>query len=90
MKGTLIRLQKNEFTNKSTGEVVRYCKLTLLSPVNTDSDVGYAPEIFTTKAENFGILKKMINTAVTYEVDYVQQTNGLYKKKIKKINDVVL
>lgn len=92
MKISLINVKRNEFVSKN-GEVVRYCKFSGLTGIETtENEVGSQVVTFSTKYENYSKLVDLFNKKqfVEIEVEYVKQLDGLFKQKAKKINDIEL
>jgi len=92
MKLSLISVKRDEFVTDK-GEVVKYCKFSGLTPIETsENQVGSRIESFNTKYENYSRLVDLLNKKqiVEVEVDYARQLNGLFKQKAKKINGIEL
>lgn len=91
MKTSIIKVEKNSFTNKETGEVIEYSKIHCLVPVDKkENSVGYDVESYTTKYEHYDKLVKIFeeNKPVDISFELVKVNDkGHYKKKPIKIND---
>lgn len=94
MKLSIIGVERNQFEDKKTGEVVQYCSVTLLEPVEQTADkYGYNAIRYTTKYDNFDRILSLFkaNKPVDVEFNYKQVGySGTYKKKIAKLDEVVL
>lgn len=88
----IIRVYRNSFTDKKTGEVIDYCGVDLLSPVRkSDNEVGYNVEHLTTKYDNFTKLVNIYSAGKPVKVvyDFIKLDNkGTMKKKLKSVNEV--
>lgn len=91
MNTSIIKVEKNSFTDKQTGEVVEYTKLSCLVPVeNKTNSIGYDVESYTTKYDHYEQLVKIFkeNKPVNINFDLVKVNDkGHYKKKPVQIND---
>lgn len=88
----IIRVYRNSFTDKKTGEVISYCGVDLLSPVQKSVDeVGYNVEHLTTKYANYDKLVNIYSAGKPVKIvyDFINLDNkGTIKKKLKSVNDV--
>lgn len=93
MKALFIYAEKNSFANKETGEVIDYCKMSFLTKAEQkDNITGYEVCNVTTKASNYDRIKNFVSVKneVEIEEEYIRAKDGLFKRKISKINDVEL
>lgn len=83
----LLFVSRYDFTDDSTGEVVRGCKLTYSStdPISDDDRVGYKVNTCNLPYEKFDILKKV---KFPYSAKLVLELVDLEKKP--KVKDVII
>lgn len=88
----ILRVIRNSFTG-SDGKEVNYCKFyTRSSGVDTEDSCGYEIEVYNTKYDNYEVIKDLFKTGkpVQLKLDFVKQTNGLYRGRVSKLNDITL
>lgn len=93
MKAMFLRLEKGSFPNEKTGEIIDYCRMTFATKVeNSENILGYDLFSVTTKASNYSKIKDFVSikNPVEIEEEYIRAKEGLFKRKVSKINDVEL
>lgn len=94
MKLSIIGVERNQFEDKKTGEIVSYCSISLLEPVEQSVDrYGFVVTRYTTKYDNFDKVLSLYknNKSVDVEFEFVKKdSQGNYRKKIKKLDELVL
>jgi len=93
VKAMFLRLEKGSFPDSKTGEIIDYCKMTFATKVEDNKDIlGYELFATTTKATNYSKIKDFVSikNPVEIEEEYVRAKDGLFKRKVSKINDIEL
>lgn len=88
----ILRVIRNSFTG-SDGKAVSYCKFyTRSSGVETENSFGYDVEVYNTNYDNYDVIVDFVKSGkpVQMKLEFVQQTNGLYRGKVTKLNDITL
>ena len=92
MKAQLYFVEGKAFTGHD-GKPVSYTRFGLLLPTandGTERKKGYDSFLFTTKAEHYEKISSLVGSTVNVELTFVPNNEGLYKRKVSKINDFAL
>lgn len=88
----ILRVIRNSFIG-SDGREVKYCKFyTKSTGTETDNSCGYEIEAYNTKYDNYEVVADLVKTGkpVQMKLDFIKQSNGLYRGKVTKLNDITL
>lgn len=93
MKSRIVRVNRNSFINKNTGEEIAYCKIGLLTKIEeTVDECGYEYKEYTISIDMYDFVRTLLNKNVDIDVhfEFKELYDGNYKKRICQINDTSL
>lgn len=91
-KLNIVKVERNTFSDEK-GKEVSYCKFhCLVATPESENSCGYNIESFTTKYDNYDIIKNFVKAgkSVEAEFNYIRQRDGMYKAKLSKIDGIEL
>lgn len=93
IKGSIVKVKRGTFTDKTTGELRSYCQFfVLVSGPTNENETGFDYEKFSCKIENYSSIVNLIkdNKPVDVLVEMVKQKDDTYKRRAIKVGDIVL
>ncbi len=89
LKSRIVLLQKNSFRD-SNNKSVSYCMVHLVEEeLDDENNKGSLIGKVSTKYDNYEKLLPLVGKNCNVEFEYVKNLDGSFKRKLKKVDDIV-